>query len=200
MPMTPLYYLFSLTLLAVAVGFKPAPQFSSQNSMPVLPAPDPVAAKDLIPWNRERKLTWDDFMQDPVRGTDAVASTSTSLGLSYQMKNGALTWDITCYFQKRKSWGLMKTDYILQHEQGHFDITELYARQLNKALLDYRFDKRTYKQDLNRIYADVVRAKEEFQQLYDGQTDHSRKKGIQRMWSERIEELLEESEPFADYP
>lgn len=198
--MTPLHYLASVALLATIAAARPKPHFSSQNSMPVLAAGVKEKESDFIPWQRDRKLVWDDFLQQPVRGTDAVASTSTSLGVAYQLKGGALTWDITCNFQKKKSWGLVKTEYILDHEQRHFDITELFARKLHEALLDYKLNRNTYKADLNRIYAAVVKDKETFQALYDGQTDHSRKKGIQRMWSEQIEKMLDETEEFADYP
>lgn len=198
--MTPLHYLASVALLVAVAAAKPKTQFSSQNSMPVLTAAENTFAEDMLPWQRERKLVWDDFQQEPVRGTDAVASTSTALGLSYQLKGGALTWHITCNFQKRKSWGLVKTPYILEHEQRHFDITELYARKLHKALLEYHFRRNSYKADINKIYADVVTAKEAFQAAYDRQTDHSRKKGLQRQWNEQIDLLLDDTEDLADYP
>ena len=45
-----------------------------------------------------------------------------------------------------------KTDYILKHEQGHFDIAEIFARKLNKKMSEYKFNKTTYKTDLKNIY------------------------------------------------
>jgi hypothetical protein len=153
-----------------------------------------------LPWLQDRKLGWDDFLGQPQRHSDAVASTSTSLGVSYRIEDNQLVYTITCDFSKLKSWGLLRTDYILAHEQGHFDITELYARRLHEALQQYSFNRRTYKQDINAIYQKVVREKEEMQHAYDEESDHSRKRKLQYEWERKIEQLLKDTEPFADYP
>src|ERR671926_1741589 len=57
--------------------------------------------EESIPWLPTRRLMWDDFLCEPKRNTDAVASTSTSLGLGYQIKNSKLTYQITCSFSKQ---------------------------------------------------------------------------------------------------
>lgn len=155
---------------------------------------------EFIPWTIERPLTWHDFKCAPKRSGDAVASTSTSLGIAYHIKNYVLTYEITCDFSKTKSWGLVKTPYILAHEQAHFDITEIFARKLHQSLMEYEFDQRTYKKDINTIYQQIVAEKEAFQEAYDKETDHSRNKRIQYEWLERIDSILVETEPFADYP
>ena len=155
---------------------------------------------EFIPWSPNRRLNWDDFRSAPKRNSDAVASTSTSLGIAYQIKNSALTYQLTCNFSKTKSWGLVKTPYILAHEQGHFDITEIYARKLHQALQSYNFDRKNYKQDVNRMYQKIVIEKEAFQEMYDNQSDHSRNKKEQAAWLLIIEKLLEDTAPYADYP
>ncbi|TCZ68628.1 DUF922 domain-containing protein [Flaviaesturariibacter aridisoli] len=155
---------------------------------------------ELIPWTARRIVGWEDFQSAPVTGTEAVASTSTSLGLTYQLKDGVLTYNVTCNFQKTKSWGLMKTEYILAHEQAHFDITELSARRLHQELSSYVFDRRTFKADLSRIYNAVVAEKEALQNTYDRETDHSRNRKVQAEWLQRIDQQLADTEPYASYP
>ena len=155
---------------------------------------------EMIPWRNQRKLSWEDFLSSPKKQGDAVASTSTSLGISYQVKNGELTYTITCNFSRKKSWGLLKTDYILAHEQAHFDITELHARKLYEALYHYEFNPDTFKKDIATIYERIVKEKEEMQESYDRETDHSRKKVLQYNWLEKIDSMLGETEPFAAYP
>jgi len=155
---------------------------------------------EMIPWRNQRKLSWDDFLSSPQKQGEAVASTSTSLGISYQVKNGELTYTITCNFSKKKSWGLLKTDYILAHEQAHFDITELHARKLYEALYNYEFNPDTFKKDIASIYEKIVAQKEEMQQAYDRETDHSRRKITQNNWLEKIDSMLWDTEPFAAYP
>lgn len=159
--------------------------------------------EEFIPWTYERMLDWNDFQCAPQRGTEAVATTNTTLGLAFQLNNGELSYQITCKFSKKKSWGSMKTDYILAHEQAHFDITELYARQLYKELKElkeFNFHRDTYQKDIAAIYNRVVKDKEAFQQAYDEQTDHSRKRRAQIEWLERIEKLLVETEAYETYP
>lgn len=158
------------------------------------------ADEDYIPWVPEYRLSWDDFLCEPRRNTDAVASTSTALGIAYQITNGKLTYQITCKFSKQKSWGLVKTPYILAHEQGHFDITEIFARKLYQVLQGYRLNRSTFQKDINTIYESIVQAKEAFQAAYDGETDHSRNKRKQEEWVERIDNLLADTQPYAAYP
>lgn len=194
-----------LLTAAFLVQFSGLPLPKEEAAAPVaLTRPSTPAVKsedqEYLPWIDDRRLLWDDFQGEPKRNTDAVASTSTSLGIAYQVKNSTLTYQITCKFSKVKSWGLVKTDYILAHEQGHFDITELYARKLHQELQDYRFNKRTFRKDVNDIYQRIVKEKESFQAAYDGQTDHSRNRKQQMQWLEKIGKLLEETVDYSAYP
>lgn len=200
--MNPAYILLLLLFLANFSG-TPAPKVIKAISTEVEMAPIKHSTKEadeLIPWAPERRLMWDDFLCAPQRNTDAVASTSTSLGLAYQVKNYKLSYQITCNFSKTKSWGLMKTNYILAHEQGHFDITEIFARKLHQSLLNYKVNKNTFKTDIDSIYQSIVKQKEAFQNEYDDETDHSRKKAIQLQWLVKIKELLDDSAPYDNYP
>ena len=92
-----------------------------------------------------------------------------------------------------------KTDYILSHEQGHFDIAEIFARKLNKKMSEYRFDKKTYQKDLNKIYHDILDEKEKMQNDYDKETNHSINKEKQAEWLKKIAKMLEEYKDYADY-
>lgn len=94
----------------------------------------------------------------------------------------------------------MKTDYILAHEQGHFDITEIFARRLNEALQNYQFNKKTFKKDIGQIYQSIVSEKEEYQKIYDSETDHSRNRKVQYDWLEKIDSLLAETQAYSNYP
>jgi len=196
-----LFHLFALSALLLSFSGRPAFELKNSGTSTFNDSTLHVEAeRDVIPWETDKRLVWDDFLCEPKVGTDAVASTSTSLGISYQVADGELKYHITCYFNKEKSWGLMKTDYILAHEQGHFDITEVFARRLNEALQNYQFNKRTFKKDIAQIYQSIVGEKEEYQKTYDAETDHSRNRKVQYDWLEKIDSLLEETQPFANYP
>src|SRR4030095_410726 len=123
--------------------------------------------EQFIEWSPVKRLTWDDYLARPSSTSDAAAITSTALGVEYHLKNNSLTYTITCRFSKTASWGRHKTDYILLHEQGHFDITELFARKLAKQLKTYKFNPRKYQEDVGKIYKKVMDEKEEYQNKYD---------------------------------
>jgi predicted secreted Zn-dependent protease len=78
----------------------------------------------------------------------------------------------------------------LLHEQGHFDITEVYARKLHAALHEYKFNSKTFKKDISDIYNNIVMQKEAVQQAYDDETSHSRNRRRQQQWLGKIANLL----------
>lgn len=197
------FHLIPILLLTLNFSGKPLPALPEaivSTKVVVLENSDVNETDKIIPWKSRRMLVWDDFRSEPKKEGDAVASTSTSLGLSYQVRDSQLTYRITCDFSKEKSWGSLKTDYILSHEQAHFDITEIHARKLYEALSQYEFNPASFKADISAIYNRIVKEKEEMQEAYDGETDHSRKRETQLGWLNTIEQLLAETEAFSTYP
>lgn len=162
-----------------------------------LPAQDP--GEELINWSGTRKLTWADYKARPDRNSDAAATTTTYLVFSYHLSNHDFSFRIESKFSRTRSWGLHKTAYILAHEQGHFDIAEIFARKFYRQLKEYKFNRRTYQQDLKRIYNDILDEKEAFQNDYDRDTNHSINKEKQEEWLKKIAKLLKEYEPYAGY-
>lgn len=156
-------------------------------------------AEELISWSANKKLTWADYKGSPKPGADAVASTATYLGIEYSFNNKGFGYKITCSFSKTRSWGSHKTDYILAHEQGHFDIAEIFARKLNWRMSEYRFDKNNFKTDLKKIYDEITREKEVMQNDYDRETNHSIKKEKQVEWLKKIDQALTEYRDFSNY-
>ncbi len=155
--------------------------------------------EDYIDWSAVRRLTWSDYQGTPLPGSDAVASTFSILGISYRISNNSFQYSIECRFSKTNSWGLHKTSYILKHEQGHFDITELFARILHQHMSEYRFSRASYKKDLQQIYQDVLKKKDNMQQAYDRETKHSINREKQEFWLKKIEAMLKETEAFSGY-
>jgi len=155
--------------------------------------------EQVIEWSPAKRLTWNDYLAKPSSLSDAAAITSTALGIEYHIRNNVLSYKITCRFSKTRSWGKYKTDYILKHEQGHFDITEIFARKLAKEIKEYKFNPRKYQDDLSKIYKKLMEEKEEFQNRYDIETDYSRNKEKQSEWLKKIDEELEEMDGYANY-
>src|SRR4051794_27509556 len=91
-------------------------------------------ADDLIQWSPSKRLDWKDFQGSPPANAKNAALTSSSILVNFSYNNESLRYTISCHFDKTKSWVRIKNDHILGHEQGHFDITEIHARKLYKAL------------------------------------------------------------------
>ncbi|MBK6992174.1 MAG: DUF922 domain-containing protein [Chitinophagaceae bacterium] len=155
--------------------------------------------EELIKWDDNKRLNWSDYKGKPDPNSDAAASTSTYLVIDYNISQNKMTYKIQSMFSRTRSWGLHKTDYILSHEQGHFDIAEVFARKLHKKMSEFKFDKRTYQKNLAKIYDEVVEEKTEMQNDYDRETRHSINKEKQAQWIKKIEKLLEEYEDYSNY-
>jgi len=155
--------------------------------------------KDLIEWNSNKRLNWTDFKgKVPVNAANA-ALTNTAINVEFGFSKKGMTYSIKCRFDKTKSWVRIKNDLVLGHEQGHFDIAEIHARKLNKALKEYKFNSKTASDDVNRIYENIMKDHHSFQSEYDQQTDFSRKVDKQMEWLAKIEKDLKSLEGYRSY-
>jgi predicted secreted Zn-dependent protease len=154
---------------------------------------------NLIEWSPERKLTWKDFKAEPDKNSPNAALTSSSINIEFGYGNSGLKYNIKCRFDPNLSWGRIKNDYILSHEQGHFDIAEIHARKLHKLLKAYKFNLKTASKDVNRIYAEVMKEHHALQSQYDLETNYSRDSAQQDLWKTKIDETLEELSEYSNY-
>lgn len=153
-----------------------------------------------IQWSASRKLNWQDFKSQPDRNASNAALTSSKIIFNYGYgSNKGFTFTINCVFDKNSSWGKIKTDYILSHEQGHFDIAEIYARKLNKALKAYSFDAKTVAKDIPSLYKNLMQEEADLQNQYDNETDYSRDKPQQAIWLTKIQHDLDKLKEYAGY-
>jgi len=152
-----------------------------------------------VDWNHSRKLSWSDFKAAPDPSSSNAALTHSSIFLDLGHNDTKLTYAIRCRFNQSRSWGRIKNDYILNHEQRHFDISEIHARRLHKGLKHYVFRSKTVNEDTQKIYQEAMQRHVEMQQLYDRETNHSLNAEKQREWDNRIDSLLLVYQPYADY-
>lgn len=152
-----------------------------------------------IDWNPKRKLSWSDFKAPPDKAISAAALTSTDIKFDAGFENNSFKFHIHCMFVKNKSWGRVKNDYILQHEQGHFDIAEIYARKLNKILKSYKPQGNNPGKDVSKIYENIMQGYNEEQDLYDKETEFSKNHSKQEEWLRKIDGGLTELQDYANY-
>lgn len=155
--------------------------------------------ENLIEWNASRKLSWNDFKGTPNPSSTNAALTNSSITVEFGYNEKGLTHSIKCRFNKSLSWVRVKNDYILKHEQGHFDIAEIHARLLHRALLEYSFNSKSVGDDINKIYSGTMEKHVQMQKLYDLETNHSLDSSKQAIWNSKIASRLEENEKYAEY-
>lgn len=156
---------------------------------------------DKIEWSENKKLTWADFRGPRTKSGSYVASTASGISFSYshQETNGKIDYDYTiaCHFYPDDSWydAAHASDYILKHEQTHFDISELHARKLRKQISEARFSKQV-KAEIRALYEATEVERRVMQSLFDSESDHSKNKTEEYRWETFVEQQLKVYENF----
>lgn len=97
--------------------------------------------------------------------------------------------DISIVLNKSQSWSVdsKQSDELLKHEQGHYDITTLGAREVYNSL--FKLKEKNVKSLGDSIQALTNRVQKKIDDAnkrYDEQTDHSRKRSEQEKWNKAI--------------
>ncbi|GAB4259870.1 MAG: hypothetical protein Kow0079_16880 [Vicingaceae bacterium] len=154
-----------------------------------------------IEWNENRKLTFEDFKGKVPTGKDNIsAETASGISISKVQWNGNYgKIIIKSIFDTKESWIRKNTsEFVLKHEQGHFDITEIYARKIRKKLYYKKFKRSNFTKYFNNIYNKNETEKNAYQLLYDRETNLSRNYQKQKEWDKKIEKELKSLEKFKD--
>lgn len=159
-------------------------------------AKDNVKSVEIIPiekfqWHEHTKLSWDDF-RGAASSThnESAAATCCSIGFrtNTTADSGRLYIEVYNTFYVNKSWVRedARIQSILDHEQGHFDLCEVYTRQLKARLGKIDLNGHDVKQQLMKIYGEVSAAYEARQQAYEEETTHGTILPEQRKWQDMI--------------
>ncbi|HAT64832.1 MAG TPA: DUF922 domain-containing protein [Flavobacteriaceae bacterium] len=151
--------------------------------------------EEKIAWDANRPLTWEDFRGVPNRADSFVASTNSGISFSFSFseRNGVanIQYTVVSNFYPDLSWYRPErvTQYILEHEQTHFDISELHARKLRNALSSLSHD-RDFKEKAEAIYNRLEAERRAMQTQYDKESDHSNVKEMEYQWRTKVAQEL----------
>lgn len=154
-----------------------------------------------LSWDERKPLTWADFQGNPAPGTQFHASTNSGISYSWSLHraNGKdeFVYEVKSNFYPNLSWVKGGTDnpHLLAHEQLHFDISELHARKFRKAIKEYRISD-NIKQELREIYYDIESQRQEMQNRYDEESQHSMKKDVEATWQAFVKQELKKYSRF----
>lgn len=173
---------------------------------PKLSQKESLNLDDYIVWEEEKRLDYSDFEAKvkPLQGWGIKNAAACLSFIQIQpLFNLRYIWDakvhditILSLFDQKRSWFDVnhKEAYILEHEQLHFDLTEISSRTLRKSLLARL--KGIPLDSLKLEFEHINKLLREEQNRYDNETEHGTKKDKQIEWKVKIGQRLEE---LSDY-
>lgn len=159
---------------------------------------------DLILWENNNSLQINDFkaiQKDTVKTggkkfLGAISSISIEVLTTQKNKLTAPKMVVKNYFHKDQSWMMVKNAYVLQHEQIHFNISELYARKIRKSADSLARKNVTNLQTYRNIVEHWEKKKQKANDQFDAENEDSflvldkeilfRKNPKQKEWLDRI--------------
>lgn len=158
---------------------------------------------NIIEWSAARPLELSDFTvitdQSAKIADSNLAVTRTGITYTINQKSGANTFEIRLFATMHRNNSFIRQrvldapggsiDYLLSHEQRHFDISEIFAREAVKRITAKRFTK-NYAKEVNTIMRSLFRESESLQNLYDRETRNGRDAVAQKLWDEKIDHQL----------
>ena len=134
-------------------------------------------SQDVIAWDSATKLTWADFAGTADRSSPYNAVTISGILFKINPNSDGYSDSIIAVFYRAESWVKGRSESALIHEQGHFDISEIFARKLRNEAESER---------------------DAMENLYDKDTKHSIDAVRQAYWNGRIGRELKALEEFAN--
>jgi hypothetical protein len=151
-----------------------------------------------IYWREDVKLNWSNFKSkvNNQRGANVVAYTNCGWTYSYVKSSNPkapIKIEIQTLFNEDKSWKDVKriNDYVLLHEQKHFDAAEVYARKLRKEITEKIKTSSDFDKYFKAIYNRNLKEYQDFQRTYDRETRNGMLEEKQSEYNRIIAEELE---------
>ena len=168
-----------------------------------------LGAENEIEWEQRSKINWEDFLgetgiipKDFVGRYSPVAFVETHINAFWDTQE---VNSVICQFQVTKinatgvfeinnSWAYEdeRTDYVLKHEQGHFDISEIAAQifELDMRYKIFECQEENYsKGKASSIILDILKDTKintNMQNDYDIETDGGGIESMQKKWDSKI--------------
>lgn len=158
-----------------------------------------------ILWAKNTRINWSDFQGTPPKFSYYEANTNAGISFTWKFENYSkktkLIYTIENIFYPKLSWvySTSKSDILLNHEQLHFDISELHARKLRKIISNVDSTKlnKTFLSYSKMIHGQIMKVNREMQNAYDAETNHGLNEEAELRWQLFIKEELSKFEEFS---
>ena len=145
---------------------------------------------------RNRELEWTDFKGevDPNSRWNAFTDWVTSYRFSApDFEDGRVRVKLNVQlFLTPNSWVRpdKKSDLLLEHERGHFNIGRICSKQIETTINSASFSSANYRKEIDNAYWMVIGKCKEFERQYDAETRHYNDREQQTLWNKKISDLL----------
>jgi Bacterial protein of unknown function (DUF922) len=143
-----------------------------------------------IIWSAARRLTWDDFQGDPPADGSEGAMTSYTIYSAWKCRGEAFEFRVIAGFRPRQSWvkdvvlnDTLQRRTVLRHEQTHFDLAEVHARRMRRALGNVTRPCRRPDAELSDMVQGLAQEEKAEQRRYDTETKHGLLASRQAEWT-----------------
>jgi hypothetical protein len=162
------------------------------------PTTTPTGEEDGIVWTTNRRLNWDDFKSQADQAQPLHAMTSTNIAVKAHCSGNQMRFDVKCIFVTKHSWTKNRlSKRLLDHEQLHFDLTEIHARLLRQKLSETNNMCGGERVKLDKLVESYFEAWKKEQNRYDEETNHGLVEEKQKWWTSDIAHRLAYLEPYS---
>lgn len=146
----------------------------------------------------DRKLEWSDF-QGSADNTSPFSAV-TNWGVSFRYKVDSFHADTAFpffqtspVFNNYSSWVKknQKSNELLQHEQGHYDLAIICAEMMKENFISNTFLRSNLSIKADSIFQSTLQLIKQIEVQYDDETNHMLNRDEQEKWNANIEKLLE---------
>lgn len=165
------------------------------------------SARNSIAW-KPRMVNFTDFKGINRYADDKriAASTRTKVQMVigdslWGPNKDSLTVRVVAYFFPHLSWfkpEAFGNKKLLVHEQLHFDIAELHARQLRQQLATLQLTAENYQKKIKKAHESMLKELRVMQWRYDSETIHGLREDEQRRWNDFSFDELNKLNAFRD--
>ena len=115
----------------------------------------------------------------------------------FSQNDSTYEYRVKAVFYKYEAWTKSANEYILKHEQLHFDIIELFARKLRKRIKEFSGDMDS---KFGTVVKGLIAESLKWEKDYDRDTNHGAFIEDQQKWVKKISAELDSLKGYASTP
>lgn len=148
-----------------------------------------------IEWNLKDKLSFDDFLGKIDDSSAAAAASAINIEykiISQSIWTGKIKIRINAVFDRDRSWSKpeFENSQLLAHEQGHFDIAQIFAEKLQKKVNVEIKNSQDFSEKFLTLYDNLYDEYKQFQIKYEIETNYGTDVESQKKYQALIQDML----------